>query len=280
MAPGEPAATVLESIEWKDKADGSPDITFTTPLAAEGVAARVAGEGEGEELKAGNLVSFDWVQISGADGAVTGSSFDGTTTPGAFTLDEQQMEPNLLKALVGQKVGVKVLYLVQGASAEGQASSPSVIGLVVKALAVPLTKAEGEAQTPKTKGIPTVTLGENGAPTIEAAKGEAPKELVKEVLIKGDGPLVESGQTAAFHYSGWLWDGTSFDSSWDRGAPFSTALGVGQVIKGWDEGLVGVPVGSQVLLVIPPDLGYGDQESGSIPANSTLVFVVDILAAV
>ncbi len=90
---------------------------------------------------------------------------------------------------------------------------------------------------------------------------------------------MQSGQNVTFHYSGWLWDGTPFDSSWEKGAAFTTSLGTGQVIQGWDQGLVGQPVGSQVLLVIPPALGYGDAEQGSIPANSTLVFVVDILSA-
>ena len=79
------------------------------------------------------------------------------------------------------------------------------------------------------------------------------------------------------HYTGWLLDGTQFDSSWDRGA--SSSFSLDEVITGWKQGLAGHAVGSQVLLVVPPDLGYGDKDSGKIPANSTLVFVVDILAA-
>ncbi len=106
-----------------------------------------------------------------------------------------------------------------------------------------------------------------------------PTELVVQPLITGTGPAVESGQNVTFQYSGWLWDGTPFDSSWENGSPFTTTIGAGQVIQGWDQGLVGQPVGSQVLLVIPPALGYGDTEQGAIPAGSTLVFVVDILDA-
>ena len=80
-------------------------------------------------------------------------------------------------------------------------------------------------------------------------------------------------------YSGWLFDGTPFDSSWVNGAPFTTQIGTGSVIQGWDQGIIGQTVGSQVLLVIPPDLAYGDTERGTIPASSTLIFVVDILDA-
>ncbi len=100
-----------------------------------------------------------------------------------------------------------------------------------------------------------------------------------QTLIKGDGPAVAANDVITVQYSGWLWDGTAFDSSWTNGTPFQTQIGTKSVIEGWDKGLIGQTVGSQVLLVIPPSLGYGDQESGTIPANSTLIFVVDILAA-
>ena len=81
-------------------------------------------------------------------------------------------------------------------------------------------------------------------------------------------------------YTGWTTDGKQFDSSWDKNTTFDADVSSsGQIIQGWKDGLIGQTVGSQVLLVIPPDKGYGNKASGSIPANSTLVFVVDILAA-
>ena len=125
---------------------------------------------------------------------------------------------------------------------------------------------------------PAVTLAANGEPTLAKPTGTAPTALVNQVLIKGSGVTVQSGQTITVNYSGWLWNGTEFDSSW-KGSPLSTQIGAGKVIKGWDQGLVGQTVGSQVLLIIPPSLGYGDTAQGSIPAGSTLVFVVDILDA-
>jgi len=100
-------------------------------------------------------------------------------------------------------------------------------------------------------------------------------------LIKGTGPVVQSGQTISAQYTGVVWDtGKQFDSSWDRGQPTPFVIGKGQVIAGWDEGLVGQTVGSQVLLIVPPDKGYGasGQSSAGIKGTDTLVFVVDILA--
>jgi len=115
------------------------------------------------------------------------------------------------------------------------------------------------------------------APEITIPDGDPPEELVVEVVVEGDGDEVKSGDLLVADYVGQLWDtGEEFDSSWSRGEPAAFAIGAEQVIAGWDEGLVGQKVGSRVLLVIPPDLGYGDEESGPIPAGSTLVFVVDI----
>ncbi|MFB9955262.1 FKBP-type peptidyl-prolyl cis-trans isomerase [Cellulomonas denverensis] len=138
-----------------------------------------------------------------------------------------------------------------------------------------LDAPEGEAVAPA-EGLPTVTLAEDGEPSITPVDGDAPTELIVQPLIKGTGPEVTSTGTVVANYSGWLWDGTSFDSSWSRGAP--TAFGLNQVIAGWTQGLAGQTVGSQVLLIIPPDLGYGDEDQDSIPGGSTLIFVVDILA--
>ncbi len=94
--------------------------------------------------------------------------------------------------------------------------------------------------------------------------------------------MVESGQDLTVHYTGVIYaSGEQFDSSWDRGEPSSFPIGVGGVIAGWDEGLVGQTVGSQVLLVIPPEQGYGadGNPDAGISGTDTLVFVVDILAA-
>ena len=95
--------------------------------------------------------------------------------------------------------------------------------------------------------------------------------------VVGSGTEAQSGNTVTVNYLGTLENGTKFDSSYDRKTPFTTQIGVGQVIKGWDEGIVGMKVGGKRKLIIPPSLGYGSQAAGSIPPNSTLIFEVELL---
>ena len=94
----------------------------------------------------------------------------------------------------------------------------------------------------------------------------------------GTGTEAQAGKTVSVHYTGWLTDGTKFDSSLDRGQPFEFTLGSGNVIRGWDEGVKGMKVGGKRKLTIPPDLGYGAAGAGgAIPPNATLVFEVELL---
>jgi FKBP-type peptidyl-prolyl cis-trans isomerase len=96
-------------------------------------------------------------------------------------------------------------------------------------------------------------------------------------LERGAGAVAEVGRTVSVHYTGWLPTGEKFDSSRDRGRPFEFKLGGGQVIRGWDEGVVGMKTGGVRKLVIPPELGYGARAVGPLPANATLVFEVELL---
>lgn len=98
-----------------------------------------------------------------------------------------------------------------------------------------------------------------------------------ETLTSGEGETAEPGNRVSVHYTGWLVDGTKFDSSLDRGTPFTFTLGAGQVIQGWDQGVVGMRLGEKRRLTIPPTLGYGASGVGPIPGNSTLVFEVELL---
>ena len=103
-------------------------------------------------------------------------------------------------------------------------------------------------------------------------------ELKIEDMKAGTGAVAETGKSVTVHYTGWLTDGTKFDSSKDRGQPFSFQLGSGQVIKGWDQGVAGMKVGGVRKLTIPASLGYGARgASGVIPPNATLVFEVELL---
>lgn len=117
----------------------------------------------------------------------------------------------------------------------------------------------------------------SSATSMEASASTSPSGLKIEDMQVGNGPEVKSGDTVTINYKGTLTNGTKFDSSYDRGTPFTTQIGVGHVIKGWDEGVIGMKVGGRRKLTIPPDLAYGDREIPGIPANSTLVFELELV---
>jgi FKBP-type peptidyl-prolyl cis-trans isomerase len=124
------------------------------------------------------------------------------------------------------------------------------------------TEAEVEGGPPPVSGEATVT--DSGLQIIE--------------IEAGSGDEVQAGQTAVVHYTGWLADGTKFDSSVDRGQTFAFPLGAGRVIPGWDEGVAGMKVGDKRRLVLPPDLAYGERGSPPlIPPNAELTFDVELL---
>ncbi|GAA1348528.1 FKBP-type peptidyl-prolyl cis-trans isomerase [Falsarthrobacter nasiphocae] len=116
-------------------------------------------------------------------------------------------------------------------------------------------------------------------PEIDFPGDEAPTDLVIEDLIEGTGTEATAGKTVSAHYVGVAHStGEEFDASWNRGAPLDFTVGVGQVIQGWDQGLLGMKVGGRRKLVIPPHMAYGDRGAGAaIKPGETLIFVVDLM---
>jgi peptidylprolyl isomerase len=144
--------------------------------------------------------------------------------------------------------------------------------------------ANASASTPPAATPAESTMASGSAVTFAPSLGVDPKSMTttpsglayKDTKV-GTGPVAQAGQTASVQYTGWLPDGTKFDSSRDRNQPFQFPLGAGRVIKGWDEGVAGMKVGGRRMLVIPPALAYGPGGSGPIPPNATLVFDVELL---
>ncbi|HWV85323.1 MAG TPA: FKBP-type peptidyl-prolyl cis-trans isomerase [Capillimicrobium sp.] len=136
----------------------------------------------------------------------------------------------------------------------------------------------GESTTPTTGTDTTQDPSLAQKPEVEVPDGPAPKELVVEDLVEGTGPEAKAGDTVTVDYVGVLYDdGEQFDASWDSGQPFTFELGAGNVIEGWDQGVEGMKVGGRRQLIIPPNLAYGTEGAPpTIPANATLVFVVDL----
>jgi FKBP-type peptidyl-prolyl cis-trans isomerase FkpA len=107
------------------------------------------------------------------------------------------------------------------------------------------------------------------------------QNLKAEILKEGTGEISKNGDKVSVHYTGWLENGTKFDSSVDKGTPFEFTLGAGQVIQGWDLGVAGMKIGEKRKLTIPPELGYGAQGAGGvIPPNATLIFEVELLGII
>jgi peptidylprolyl isomerase len=271
---------ILKSITWSTDDAGVPTLVFDAPLSVTEGASRVVAEGDGAEVADGDLVSFDYTVTSGADASLVASSYADGVGAQSLVLTESTVDPVFLAAIVGHKVGAQILYGTITTDPSGLTSDlvPIFGALTLTAVSTPLVRAAGIAVAP-VDGLPVVTLADSGEPTVANPATDPPTELIAQTLIEGEGAGVEDGDTLVVNYSGWLWDGTAFDSSWTSGKAVSLVIADGEVIAGWVDGLVGKAIGSQVLLVIPPSLGYGDTDSGSIPAGSTLVFVVDILAA-
>lgn len=171
-----------------------------------------------------------------------------------------------------------------GLAACGSSTAPGV----VQAPSGGQTVETAVAKTPTTStsttaaAVPTPKTGPlSKEPVFKVPSGPAPKKLVVKDLIKGTGPVAKKGDTLHVNYVGKLYsNGKVFDASWKDtpGKTFSFQLGAGQVIPGWDQGVVGMRVGGRRELIIPPNLAYGSKGQGSIPGNATLVFVIDLVA--
>lgn len=275
-----------DAVSVKGDFGAAPEVTIDAPLEIESTQRTVLIEGDGEVVELGANVRVDYQLFDAGTGQPIGGTEFAEGSAQLLPMDAQQLIPGIVDVLNCTPVGSRIVGALESADAWGEQGQPDLgvaggtdivlIADVVEIAPPPLERADGEDQPP-VEGMPTVVLDENGAPTITLPATEPPAEFQLAVLKKGDGPVVQQGQNVVVHYTGINWNtGVVFDSSWERGAP--ATFNTRQVIGGFTAALEGQTVGSQVLVVIPPDQGYG--AAGAPPdigGTDTIVFVVDIL---
>jgi FKBP-type peptidyl-prolyl cis-trans isomerase len=237
------------------------------------------------DAMAANFVLYFW---DGTTNSLKANTF--TSNP---TVIGGTMLPGLETALIGQKVGSRVLAVIPPAEGYGTSgnSQLGITGTTTLVFVIDVLKsysdtasASGATESNGGGTLPTVTAHAGSAPTITVPSNKPPTALVTKTLIKGTGPKLVKGQYVIAQYTGYIWRTKKvFDSSWSSGSPFGFVIGASpeQVISGWDTGLAGQTVGSRVMLVIPPKDAYGSSgaSQAGITGTDTLVFVVDIIDA-
>ncbi|MBU7599876.1 FKBP-type peptidyl-prolyl cis-trans isomerase [Streptomyces sp. P38-E01] len=266
----------------------TPKLAKATGKPSPHIAVQVPVEGKGTKVAKGDYVQVDYMgQVWGAE--KTFETTFGKDQSAVFPIGQQQILPAWDQVLVGKTVGSRVQMAVPpkyGFGEQGQpqlkikADDTSVWVLDVVDTFNAKSSAKGEEVAQDDVDLPKIGTNTNGkAPSIKVPDTKAPKKLVSSYVIEGDGPKVAEGGSVLVHYRGVLWDGgKEFDASYNNGSLAQFSLQ--QVVEGWSKGLAGKKAGSRVMIVVPPEQGYGKEGQGDkIPGNSTLVFSVDILAA-
>lgn len=261
----------------------APTATFPTPLLASEPEVKVLKGGNGQKLLPGESFTVELSFYNGLTGDNMGSTSFNGQNPQAASLDKSSPLSFVNSVLQCAQVGSRIVGVVPnnllvsstGADLTGGSKEMTLV-VIADVVSISLNRANG-ADQPPVEGMPTVKLAENGTPTITVPSTSAPTDLKVAVLKKGTGPVVSSSSTVIVHYTGMLWDGGKiFDSSWARNQ--TASFPISGVVPGFGQALTGQTVGSQILTVIPPALGYGATGAGSsVPPNATLIFVVDIL---
>lgn len=280
-----PAPTVTEGAPGH-----APTIARGSGKPSDALVIKVLSTGSGPVAGRGSLVVTDFAVQKWDSAAPLASTYEARL-PTSFPLVAGQTIP-AWQQLAGVRVGSRVEMVVPPAAGFGTTGNPSagiaptdtlVFVFDIRGAYPPGAAASGHPAERPGDGAPTVTM-RDGHPVISVPKGaRPPATLTSTRLLAGDGARVRAGQTVVVQYTGALWsDGSTFDSSWARGVPAAFPIGGGKVIPGWDMALVGATVGDRLLLVIPPDDAYGaaGKPDRGIPANATLVFVVDVLDAI
>ncbi|MFC5177005.1 FKBP-type peptidyl-prolyl cis-trans isomerase [Nocardioides taihuensis] len=278
----------LDSVTIGGDFGKAPEITWDGQMEADEVTAKVISEGDGEEVAEGDAVLTNiWVG-NGYTQEQAFSTYDEGGKPQIITVTPQGASEVFIKGLEGQKIGSRIAVAASAEVAFGPQGNPNIgvankdtVLFVLDLMEKVPTEPEGKAQ-PAPSWAPKVEETDGDVTGLDMSSAPKPDgELKSAVLIEGTGPKVEKGQTITVNYLGQTYTGDKpFDESYTS-SPASFAIGVGQVVPGWDKTLVGQRVGSRVILAIPPEEGYGKQgqPDAGISGTDTLYFVVDILGA-
>jgi peptidylprolyl isomerase len=262
-------------------------VRFETPLHVNEVEASRLIAGHGAPLTSGQEVSAEVTFLNATTGAEVSKTDYTGSAPAKFVIGSVQIT-GLRKALVCAQVGERVAVVLPPAQAIPAANRPAALAATDSVVAVVdirdayLARANGTNQV-MGSGLPAVVLGPDGRPGITLPEDAPPATLRVANLKDGHGARIGTGDTAVIQYTGVIWkpgdptNGTVFDSSWTSGSPVNVVVKKGQTVPGLVTALKGQRVGSQVLAILPPSQAYGSQSTSTIPANATLVFVVDIL---
>ncbi|MHC0428577.1 FKBP-type peptidyl-prolyl cis-trans isomerase [Streptomyces sp. O3] len=242
--------------------------------------------GDGGEVAKGDYLQADYLGQIWDTAKVFDDSYD-RGAPAVFQIGVGRVVEGWDQGLVGKKIGSRVELAIPPELGYGEQGQPQagIKGTDTLVFVVDIVDSfNGKSSVKGTEvaqddiDLPKVGANTDGkAPSIDVPEKDAPKKLVANYVLEGDGEELEATDGVLVQYKGVLWDGgKQFDASYQRDQ--LAQFGLNQVIKGWSQGLTGKKVGSRVLIVVPPDLGYGDEKKEGIPANSTLVFSVDILA--
>ncbi|KFF31500.1 FKBP-type peptidyl-prolyl cis-trans isomerase [Bifidobacterium bombi] len=266
--------TQMAGVSASGEPGKKPKVTFHVPMQVVNNSYAVLQKGNGAKIEPGQRLCVQDVALNAKDGSELMSSWEKNTPDCSLVMNKQKINATYYNVLINQKVNSTVAF---GVNDKNSAGTSYIMAVTV--ISASANRANGEKVKDIPSNLPKVKLGATGKPSIDLNGYQPDGKLVVQTLIKGKGKKVEENDTIDAHYSGWVKgkDGkpSQFDSSWDRGE--SSVFSLQQVVAGWTHGLAGQTVGSQVLLIIPPDQGYGNKEQKGIPANSTLYFVVDIL---
>ncbi|GAB3205721.1 peptidylprolyl isomerase [Marinactinospora thermotolerans DSM 45154] len=283
---GEADASELPEISGSFGAE--PRVGEFGPLP-DGVVIDTVIEGEGDQVGANALVVADLVSYDWAEGSPGEPVFSSHAVGEQVLLSTEEFAayvPEGAGSLSGHREGTRLAVAVpKGSSESGPPDGSEGAGLHVLDIVTHYPAArtvEGEMRPVSDPDLPSVEQEPGSEPRIDVPDGDPPTEPVAVPLIEGEGPQIRKGDRVVVQFTGVTWDdGAVFDSTWDWGGrPTAFPVGSGQIVPVWDAELPGVRVGSRVMLVAPPEYGYGaagGKESLGISEDDTLVYVVDVL---